>query len=59
MPRNPKNNLSHKKELTNPSKKANIFRILSPIPLRPSKKVLAMLKYHKDKEKNLVKQVNT
>ena len=58
-PRNSKNNLSHKKELTNPSKKANISRILSPIPLKPSKKVLVMLKYHKDKGKNLVKQVNT
>ena len=55
-PRNPKNNLSHKKESTSPSKKANISRIPSPIPLRPSKKVLTMLKYHKDKE---IKQVIT
>jgi len=45
--------LNHKKELTNPDKKADISKIL---PLRPSKKILAM--YYKDKEKNLVKQAN-
>jgi len=43
----------------NPSKKADISRISSSIPLRPSKKILTMLRYYKDKGKNLVKQVNT
>ena len=43
----------------NSDKKADISRVLPSISLRPSKKVLVMLKYHKDKGKNLVKQVNT
>jgi len=45
--------------LINSGKKADISRVPPSIPLRPSKKVLVMLKYYKDKGKNLVKQVNT
>ena len=43
----------------NSSKKVDISRVPPSIPLRPSNKVLVILKYHKDKGKNLVKQVNT
>ena len=43
----------------NSSKKVDISRVSPSIPLRLSNKVLVILKYHKDKGKNLVKQVNT
>ena len=43
----------------NSSKKVDISSVPPSIPLRPSNKVLVILKYHKDKGKNLVKQVNT
>jgi len=41
--------------LTNPGKKADISKVSPSISLRPSKKILAMSKYYKDKEKNPVK----
>jgi len=57
----PKNNIN--KAVDNSfvklGKKANIFRVSSPIFLRPSKKVLENSKFHKDKGKANVFQANT
>jgi len=39
------------KDLSKPSKKANISEVSSPIPLKLSKKVLKKSKFYEDKDK--------
>ena len=54
IPKNKNNNIS-----VLPSKKANISKVPSLIPLRPSKKVLEKSKFYKGKEKTNNTQTST
>jgi len=57
-PRNISNSLTKKNETLNMEKKAEITRVLSPIPSRLSEEILKKSKFFKNKGKNLARKTN-